>query len=413
MTVKRDNGRNIKTRVARLALLALVPAITLATACSSDDAASDTVEAPSSAFPDKPATGAPIKIGLINPEGGPAISLPSNREAAEAVVEYANANLGGIAGHRIELVACAAKEDPAANRDCANQMVEAKVAAVVVTTSAFGDTMVPIITGAGIPYVSPAAASAAEMRTPGAFSLTGGFAGTLKSMAAYSAGKGYKKVTAFVTDTGAATATAKTMGGAAFAAAGVDLQVVPIPKGAPDATPQVRSGISNDVGAIAVVGDSTMCTSVIKALSTLGAAQDKMVIQTCTDTATVEAVGDAIEGAHVFTNADLLSDDPEAVLFRSVMKKYAPNTDTGGYTYTGYQAMLAVVRATQGVTGDPTGAAVATAIKSAQNVPLPAGHGITFTCDGSAMAQLPSVCTTQAVTATVSDGKPTDPQVTK
>ncbi|WP_067662757.1 ABC transporter substrate-binding protein [Nocardia miyunensis] len=414
MTDKRDNRRSIKPRVGRLALIALVPAIALATACSSGDNSSGTsAEAPSSAFPDKPATGSPIKIGLINPEGGPAVSQPSNREAAAAVVQYANANLGGIAGHRVELVTCAAKEDPASNRDCANQMVEAKVSAVVVTTTAYGDAMVPVITGAGIPYLTPAGASAAEMTTPGAFALTGGFPGSLKSMAVYAAGKGYKKVTAFVTDSGTAPATTKTMGGAAFSAAGIDLQVVPIPLGTPDATPQVSSGISGNVGAIAVVGDATMCTSVVEALGALGATQDKMLIQPCLDPATVEAVGDAMNGAHVFTTADLVSNDPEAVLYRRVMKMYAPHTDLSGYTYIGYQGMLGLVRAAQGVTGDPNAAAISTAIKSAQNVPLPAGHGITFTCNGSTIAQLPSICSTQLVTVTVDDGKPTDPQITK
>ncbi len=331
MTDIRDSSLSIKARLGRLGLIALIPAFALATACSDgSDSTSTSAEAPSSAFPDKPATGSPIRIGLINPEGGPAVSQPSNREAAEAVVAYANANLGGIAGHPVELVACASKEDPASNRDCANKMVEAKVSAVVVTATAYGDTMVPIIAGAGIPYLTPAGVSGAEMTTPNAFTLTGGFAGTLKSMASYAGSKGYKKVTAFVTDSGAAAPTAKAMGGPAFGAAGIDLQVVPVPLGTPDATPQVSSGISKDVGAIAVIGDATMCTSVLKALGTLGASQDKMLIQPCLDPATIEAVGDAIEGAHVFTTADLVSDDAEAVLYRSVMKKYAPKTDIAG-----------------------------------------------------------------------------------
>jgi branched-chain amino acid transport system substrate-binding protein len=160
-----------KATLGRLGLIALVPAFALATACSgsdSDDCASSAIEAPASAFPDKPATGTPIKIGLINPEG-PAISQPSNREAVEAVAKYANANLGGIAGHPIELVPCASKEDPASNRDFANQMVEAGVTAVVVTTTGHGDAMAPIITKAGIPYMSPSAASSAELTSPNSY----------------------------------------------------------------------------------------------------------------------------------------------------------------------------------------------------------------------------------------------------
>ena len=416
MTHVRITSPTAKSTLGRLGLIALVPAFALATACSgsdTDNSASSAIEAPASAFPDKPATGTPIKIGLINPEGGPAISQPSNREAAEAVVQYANANLGGIAGHPIELITCASKEDPASNRDCANQMVEAGVTAVVVTTTGHGDTMAPIITKAGIPYMTPSAASSAELTSPNSYALTGGFPGTLKSMASYAAENGYKKITTFVIDTGSVVPTTKALGGPAFQAAGVELQVIPIPLGTPDATPQVSSGISGDVQGVAVVGDSTMCTSVLKSLGTLGATQDKMLIQPCLDPATIEAVGDALEGAHVFTTADLNSDNEEAVLYRSVMQKYSPDTDTAGYTYTGYQGLLGLVRATQGLTGDPTPASLNAAIQSAKNVALPAGNDITFTCDGSAVPNLPAICGSELVTVTIEDGKPIDPQVTK
>ncbi|GCE44308.1 Urea ABC transporter, substrate binding protein UrtA [Rhodococcus wratislaviensis] len=407
--------RITKKTLGRVGLIALVPAFALATACSgsdADDTASSAIDAPASAFPDKPANGTPIKIGLINPEGGPAISQPSNREAAEAVVKYANANLGGIAGHPVELVTCASKEDPASARDCANQMVEAGVAAVVVTTTGQGDSMAPIITQAGITYLSPSGASKSELSSSNSFMLTGGFPGTLSTMASYAKENGYKKVTVFASDNSTVVPATKAMGGPAFQAAGVELQVIPVPLGTPDTTPQVSSGISEDVGGVAVVGDATMCTSVVKALQTLGATQDKMLIQPCLDPSTVQAVGDAMEGAHVFTTADLTSDNEEAVLYRSVMAKYSPGTETAGYTYTGYQGMLGLVRAAQSVQGEPTAPAIAAAIKSAKNVPLPAGDGITFSCDGSAMPSMPAICSIKGVTVTIENGDPIDPQVT-
>lgn len=415
MTHVRNTSPTAKFTLGRLGLIALVPAFALATACSSSDSgdsAGSAIEAPASAFPDKPATGTPIKIGLINPEGGPAISQPANREAAEATVAYANANLGGIAGHPIELVTCANKEDPASARDCANQMVEAAVAAVVVTTTGQGDSMAPIITQAGIPYLSSSGASKSELSSPNSFMLTGGFPGRLNAMASYAKEKGYTKVTAFASDNSTVVPGTKAMGGPAFQAAGIELQVVPIPLGTPDTTPQVSSGLSDDVGGVAVIGDATMCTSVVKALQTLGATQDKMLIQPCLDPSTVQAVGDAMEGAHVFTTADLTSDNEEAVLYRSVMAKYSPGTETSGYTYTGYQAMLGLVRAAQGVQGEPTAPAIAAALNSAKNVPLPAGDGITFSCDGTAMASMPAICSIKGVTVTIENGDPIDPQVT-
>ncbi len=47
-------------------------------------------------------------------------------------------------------------------------MVEAKVSAVLMTSSGQGNSMVPIITGAGIPYVSAAGQASSELTTPGA-----------------------------------------------------------------------------------------------------------------------------------------------------------------------------------------------------------------------------------------------------
>ena len=50
--------------------------------------------------------------------------------------------------------------DPAGWQDCANQMVNDEVVAVIQPFNSFGSAVVPVITGAGIPYVVLSAASA-------------------------------------------------------------------------------------------------------------------------------------------------------------------------------------------------------------------------------------------------------------
>ncbi|MGW0582978.1 ABC transporter substrate-binding protein, partial [Streptomyces sp. NPDC002920] len=145
-------------------------------AVTSDSTAIPTALA--SAFPGSKATGTPVRIGLITNEGGASTSQPENREAADAARKYANDNLGGIAGRPIKFVVCKTKEEPATARDCANQMVEQKVDAVVLTSSAMGDSMVPIVTQAGIPWTSAVAASNAEATSTDSFSWTGGFPAT-------------------------------------------------------------------------------------------------------------------------------------------------------------------------------------------------------------------------------------------
>ena len=68
----------------------------------------------------------------------------------------------------------------------------------------------------------------------------------MTSMAKYSAQQGMKNVTAHVIDVPAATAGVQAMGAPAFQTAGVNLKVVPIPPGTPDATPQVSAGLADN-----------------------------------------------------------------------------------------------------------------------------------------------------------------------
>ncbi len=88
------------------------------TACADDSSESSTA-GETSQLPSNPATGDPVKVGLIVPEGG-AVTTPMVREGSEAAVEYLNNNGGGIGGHQIELVVCKQQEEPASATKCAN-----------------------------------------------------------------------------------------------------------------------------------------------------------------------------------------------------------------------------------------------------------------------------------------------------
>ena len=102
-------------------------------------------------LPGKKATGTPVKIGLINNEGSSPVAEPSTGDAAVAAADYANAELGGIGGHPIQVIRCAENEDVASATACANEMVQDNVAAVDIGTTGLGNTIVPIITKAGHP----------------------------------------------------------------------------------------------------------------------------------------------------------------------------------------------------------------------------------------------------------------------
>lgn len=415
------------SRARRFAATGVAAAVVLlgATACAEDtsDGTDDTAsnaaansavdDAPAGTFAGKVADGSEIKVGIINPEDGPAISQPEAREAAEAAVAYANDNLGGIAGHKITTVVCKSKEDPASAGDCAQQMIDEDVAAVVTLNTGNGDAIVPPLAEAGIPYTSYQGASGSELATPGSYLWTGGIAAVLGAEAKYAAENGVKSFAMFATDNASVIGAIQQMGDGAFGAAGIKFTVVPIPLGNPDSTPQVSAGLKDNPDAVGVVGDATMCGGVLKAMSTVGADTPKYLIPFCLEDSAVENAGAAAyDNSMVFTNTTGgAANNDEAAIYRAVMAKYAPDVDIESSAKTGYQSMLGFIRAAQGLQGDPTAANVDKALAAAKDVPLPLGSGITFTCDGKQMPGMSGPCSTSVIVGTVEDAKATEYEV--
>jgi branched-chain amino acid transport system substrate-binding protein len=362
-------------------------------------------------LPGDKATGTPVKVGLINNEGSSPVAEPSTGDAAVAAADYANSELGGIAGHPIQVIRCSENEDVASATACANEMVQDNVAVVDIGTTGLGGTMVPIITKAGIPYVSATGASPAELTTPGTFMWTGGFPADLAGMATEAHEHGYTKVTAFVIDTPGALAGAQEIGIPAFKALGVALTIEAVPEAVADATPQVTAGTSDSPGAVAIVADASTCTSVLQALSTVDPTLPVYANTSCLNSSTLTALGSAMNGVKIFGRSDTESSDPEAALYRYVMATYYPTANPSGDSVTGYQGMLGLVRATASLKGTPTPASITAAIKAAADITLPAGAGLAFTCNGKAMAGLSSNCSAGDVVLTIENGKAIDPQV--
>ncbi len=105
----------------------------------------------------------------------PSATGPLVEQGAKAATEYWNADLGGLEGHKVNLYICENQSTPAGGQSCANDMVQHGVVAVVEPFTGQGQTEVPTIVGAGIPYIVVTGASTAELTTPGAYALEGGF----------------------------------------------------------------------------------------------------------------------------------------------------------------------------------------------------------------------------------------------
>jgi len=363
--------------------------VVLAAACSGNNGSSSSSSGTSasvdtSVLGDKnEATGSPVKIGLYNVEGGSAVSQPNVGDAAQAAADYANDYLGGLDGHKIDIVRCADKADGASAAACANQFVQEGVATVVAGQPAITDQIVPTVHGAGIPWVGASPAGAAELGDDSAYFFSSGFIGLLAAEAVYANEQGYKNVTMIGAENPQLVGAVNAVGKPLFQGQGVTLDLVTVPQGTADATSQVTAATQSNPDAVSIVADNTVCQSVLSALSTIGATQPKFVNSSCTAPEVLTAVGTGgIDGTILFTTGDTAGDDDEAKLYRAVMQQYAPDADPGGITPTGYLSMLGFVRAVNagGLSGDAAPATIATAIKAAKDVPLPIGQGKTFSC---------------------------------
>ncbi|HEY9565231.1 MAG TPA: hypothetical protein VIR30_15805, partial [Nocardioides sp.] len=83
---------------------------------------------------------------------------------------------------------------------------------------------------------------------------------------------------------------------------------------------------------------------------------------------------------------------------------YAPEVNPSGNASAGYQSMMGFIRAAAEVEGEATPESIIAAIKSAKDVPLPLGAGLTFTCDGKQLPGLSGPCSAKAIVGTVKDG---------
>jgi branched-chain amino acid transport system substrate-binding protein len=358
-----------------------------------------------------PATLSPVKLGLLVDEGGASISQPEGREAVEAVIEYANDELGGLGGHVIELVTCKTAVDPASALACATELVQAGVVAVITPSQGQGAVVAPAITGAGIAYMVPTAGTAEEYTLPNAFNLTGGLNGYYSAAAQYAAQTGIESLTMFLVDVGSFVASTEAIATPYFEEAGVELSVVAIPQGTPDATAQVSAGVLDSPDALYILGDENSCLAVLKAFDAIGAEGQRWMGINCLSDTVQAAVdpGNFTDARTVVASVD--GDhptDPDAALYREIMDEYRPDASRSGTSTVGFQVALAFLRATEGIGEDVTAESVLAAIRSATNVPLPLGHGLTFTCDSSVNPELPAICGTGALIERIEGGVITD-----
>ncbi|MCW2526527.1 MAG: putative branched-chain amino acid transporter, amino acid-binding protein [Pseudonocardiales bacterium] len=325
------------------------------------------------------ASGSAITVAINMPGKSESFDATASTLAAKAAAKYANDYLGGIHGHVIKVTSCDTRLDPATQTDCAHQAVSANASVVVEATG--DDNTVGVLAAANIPLFAGTGATPALLSSAGSFTL-GNALGAFGGPAIYAKQQGYARAALIINDLPVGTVPAKTFGVPYFKNAGAALDVIPVPVGTADMSPQVAVAEGQKPQLYYVVGAPSFCTSAIRAIKA-AAPTTPILMNSCITTGPTGIPG-GYAGLKTVTNQAADPGDKDYQLFLAVQKKYAGSTESLGLS--GYVPMLGLIRALNAATlADTSPASVTAAIKTAPAVALPASEGSTFKCDGTAL----------------------------
>jgi len=394
----------------------VLAATLLMAACGGDDDSGDggspiAADAAELLGPENPADGEPVRVGLISDGAFATADRAYESDVGQATATWLNRHRGGIGGRPIELVTCEDEADPAKATDCANQMIEEDVVAVVVGSSAVVESVWEPLHAAHVPVMFYGAADAGPMLdTESTFVLASPTAGLVELPLAVATEVGETKVTVVVIDVPAAVAIYDSTAPSLFEDQGIDLDVVKVPPGTADMTPQMQDLVNGDPGVIHVIGTDAFCIAAFAGLQAVAFDGTITTLSQCMTDATREAVpGEVFEGMRMSATAPVGTDDPSIAVYHAVIDAYAdaePRSETGGVSM--FTAVAGLAAALEGITGDITPATVIETIKAMPEMELPGSGGLRFRCNGTALEFAPAVCTRGVLYTTLdANGDPT------
>ena len=387
----------VRRRLSAALAIASVSGLLIAAGCTSTETntgtpVGTTVDTAAVLGTPKKATGSPIKIGLIDDGKSTGIDHTPVVGAFKATVEYANEYLGGINGHVIEVDECSTNNTPSDATTCGVQMVNDKVAAVLVPVSAQDTNVFKALTGNGIPYFTYAAGSQEVITGKDTFLLVNPIA-TLAGPAKLAKEKGVKKAAIIIIDVPSAVAPLEAIARPIYTEAGIDLNVVPISPQTADMTPQIQQAISAGAEQFTVVGTDEFNTSAIKALQQL-AFSGRIVMITPPTQTIADNVPNGLEGVAYITSATSDPADKDVQLYDAVMKKYMPDQTPVSASAWAFATVMGFVNGLNGNASAVDAASVNAALGSMPKpLPLPLGSGLTYQCGAKVVALLPNACT--------------------
>lgn len=390
-------------------LAASIAALALTvTACGGGD---DEGGAPaaSAALPEQKATGAPIKIGLINNDTSPLGNFSDITKAAKAAVGYVNDSLGGVGGRPLELVTCTPNGSAPSSANCAAELLQAKPSVVVGGLDLGAGGSVPALSEAGVPYVPSAAINSVEYTSPNSYSLLSGASGSMSAASVFVAEVVKpKKVAVMFNDNPQARLAAEKYVQDVLKAKGVaKVELVPYGNNETDMSGPVSQALRDGTDMVVGIMQGSGCASVLQAKQSLGATAKFLFPGSCSDPEVLKAAGPGADGAYFSAQQlDPNADHPDTAAFRAALTKYDKSLLASGFVQSVFGTVVSLSQI-MAKAADPTSPQEVTAALKA-TAAQPTFMGPNVTCDGRQLVGLTALCTREARILQYKDGKLTD-----
>jgi branched-chain amino acid transport system substrate-binding protein len=365
---------------------------------------------------EQPATGEPVKIGFVLDGRTPSFDNSSAADVSEAMVQYFNAYRGGIGGRPIELVTCESMADPGKSADCANELIQEDVVLTVMTSLATLTEVWRPLNEAGVPtFIFSTTDREVLEDTKSTFAVGSPNSVLIELPISVAKKAKAKKVVGVIVDVPAATAIYEDRGEELFADANLDFELVKIPLGQPDLTPQMADIADQDDVAVHIVGTDTMAIAALNGLEASGF-EGAISCIGCDADSVRKAIGSRLEGIAVSASGESVGGDTADLdLYHAILDEYAPSVENRDDTvplYT-YGVWAAMREGLEDLEGDITSDTIVDTFRSMPSRRLPTFGGAQFRCNGKADPVYPAACSSSGPVGVMdASGKVVDIRVT-
>jgi branched-chain amino acid transport system substrate-binding protein len=350
------------------------------------------------------ASGSPLKVGYVYDGTSQALDQTDNLESAQATVTYVNTYLNGIGGHPLSLDVCSTGATPSGGRNCVTQLVTDKVPIVLNSESAEGNVVFPALVSAGIPVWLDLGGTQALDSSKLAYIVQNPLMTGLGGPALVASQAGVKSAAIAVIDVPAAMEGLPAGAPLLYGYFNVETNLIAIPPGTPDPSPQVDAALSKHPGQFMVIGDQNLCDTVLKALQNADYKGQIVALAGCIGTAAAKELTN-LNGVMEFTTQTTDPASKELKVFNAVMDRYAPSNIDRSVAKSDYQMIVALSLATEGLKGPATTQSLQHAINTMPSEPLPLAPGVHFRCHHNLSAFIPAACSGDVIKTTLnSDG---------